>query len=105
MNFAHSWGYGGVCIANLFAFRASAPQDMMAAADPVGRRNNYWLRRLAYESDLVVAAWGNEGGYHGRAAQVLSLIPQLHCLKMNNSGQPAHPLYQPASAVPLPMST
>ena len=29
INFAKSWGYGGVYVANLFAFRATLPIEMM----------------------------------------------------------------------------
>jgi len=103
MNFARSWGYGGVCMANLFAFRATDPGEMKAADDPVGRRNNQWLKKLAADAGIVVAAWGNDGAYLDRAAEVRALLPGLHCLKMNKSGQPAHPLYQPASRLPVPM--
>ena len=103
MNFARDWGYGGVCMANLFAFRATDPDQMKRAEDPVGRRNNWWLRKLAAEAGLVVAAWGNDGVYLERSTKVRRMLPQLHCLHMNRSGEPAHPLYQPACRKPLLM--
>ena len=53
---------------------------------------------------LVVAAWGNDGAYLGRAAKVTAMLPGMHCLKMNRSGQPAHPLYQRADTVPRPFA-
>lgn len=101
MNFAKSWGYGGVCMANLFAYRATDPADMKAAAEPVGTENDRWLKMLAQNAGLVVAAWGNDGSYLGRSGHVVKLIPDLHCLKLNKSGEPAHPLYQPAKTQPL----
>ena len=94
MNFAKSWGYGGVCMANLFAFRATDPSLMKTSENPVGRLNNKWLKELASQAGLVVAAWGNDGAYLGRSQKVVNMIPQLHCLKINKSGEPAHPLYQ-----------
>ncbi|MEM1113083.1 MAG: DUF1643 domain-containing protein [Pseudomonadota bacterium] len=93
MDFARRWGYGGVCTANLFAFRATEPADMLRAADPLGPRNDEWLRRLSAESELRVAAWGNHGGYQGRSGQVAAMLPPLYCLATNRSGEPAHPLY------------
>jgi hypothetical protein len=101
MNFARYWGYGGVCMGNLFAFRATQPESMKAAAEPVGRRNDYWLRKLAGESDLVVAAWGNDGDYLNRSHTVRGIVPSLYCFKLNGSGEPAHPLYQRADSVPV----
>jgi hypothetical protein len=103
INFAKSWGYGGVCIANIFAFRATEPSDMKATKDPVGTGNDRWLIKLAKEAGLVVAAWGNDGAYLGRSEQVIELMPNLHCLKLNKSGEPAHPLYQPAKLQPVLM--
>lgn len=103
MNFARAWGYGGVCMANLFAFRATDPRTMKAAEDPVGRRNNHWLKKLAADAGIVVAAWGNDGTYLNRAERVKALVPDLYCLKINRTGQPAHPLYQPAIRKPVPL--
>ena len=54
VNFAKSWGYGGVCMANLFAFRATQPTDMMVASDPIGSDNNKWLHMvIAFASHEV----------------------------------------------------
>lgn len=102
MGFARAWGYGSVGNGNLFAYRATDPKAMLAAPDPVGPDNDRWLRRLAEEADLVVAAWGNHGIHLGRSAAVSELLPKLHCLAVNRSGEPAHPLYQPAHRQPKP---
>lgn len=104
INYAKSWGFGGVCMANIFAYRATEPNDMKAATDPIGSENNDWLKKLSNEAGMVVAAWGNDGSYLGRSQQVKDLLPNLHCLKLNKSGEPAHPLYQKADIEPVPMS-
>ncbi len=101
INYARAWGYGGVCMANLFAFRATDPLYMKASQDPVGIDNNKWLKKLAEDAGLVVAAWGNDGSFLSRSARVKELIPNMHCLKLNKSGEPAHPLYQPARLQPV----
>lgn len=103
INYAKSWGYGGVCIGNLFAYRATDPELMKAVEDPVGSQNNGWLKKLSDQAVLVVAAWGNHGTYLGRSRQVRELLPDMYCLKVNKSGEPAHPLYQKAAAQPIPL--
>jgi len=103
MNFARSWGYGGVCTANLFAYRATEPKDMLVTKKPVGRGNDRWLQQLSAEAGIVIAAWGNHGIHMGRAERVRGLIPDLYYLKMNKSGQPAHPLYLKSTLLPIPM--
>lgn len=100
MNFAKSWGYGGVVMSNIFAYRATAPKDMMKVTDPVGKNNDKWILKLAKDAGVVVAAWGNDGNYRDRSTQVRDLVPELHYLKMNKSGEPAHPLYLKADLRP-----
>lgn len=104
INYAKSWGYGGLCMANLFAFRATEPTNMMAAIDPIGIGNDEWLIKLSENAGVVVAAWGNNGNYLNRSKQVVELLQNLHCLKMNQSGEPAHPLYQKSDLQPVPMN-
>ncbi|MCK7458888.1 DUF1643 domain-containing protein [Idiomarina aminovorans] len=103
ISFAQSWGYGGVCMVNLFAFRATVPADMMSAKDPVGPDNDKWLVDIAKTAGAVVAAWGNDGSYLGRSSAVKELIPNLCALKINRAGEPAHPLYLKGSLVPEPL--
>ena len=102
VTFAKDWGYGGLCMANLFAFRATVPTAMMACEDPIGPRNDMWLKRLAAGAGVIIAAWGNLGSYRERSAQVTTMLPNMNCLKLNKSGEPAHPLYQPKTATPVP---
>ncbi|MGE4533477.1 DUF1643 domain-containing protein [Halomonas sp.] len=100
MRYAEAWGYGGVWMVNLFAFRATRPADMMAADDPVGPDNDISLQSVCEAADLVVAAWGNHGSFRNRSHEVRVMLDGLHCLKVNKSGEPAHPLYQRKTARP-----
>lgn len=104
IGFAKAWGYGGLIMANLFAYRATFPSDMKAAPDPIGSGNDSWLRHLA-DNSLVIAAWGNHGSYMNRAADVRRMLSELYCLKLNGSGEPAHPLYLKADLMPTPFTT
>ena len=93
MSFAQAWGFGGVTMANLFAYRATDPKELRRVPDPIGPQNDLWLKRLAHGAKLIAAAWGNHGTFMGRSASVASALPTLHCLKYNSGGEPAHPLY------------
>ncbi len=104
INFAKSWGYGGVCMANLFAYRATDPVAIRECAKPIGPQNNRWLKQLAAEADLVIAAWGNDGSLYQRSRYVCAMLPKMKYLKMNKTGEPAHPLYLTASLRPKAMS-
>jgi hypothetical protein len=102
IGFAARWGYGAVAVGNLFAFRTPSPHVLRRAAHPVGRANDRWLQRLAAESSRVIAAWGNDGTFLGRDAQVRELLGSLYALALTRRGQPRHPLYLPGRAEPVP---
>lgn len=105
MRFAQFWGYGGIVMSNLFAFRATQPEDMMAAVDPIGPENDFWLRKLSAKAGVVMAAWGAKGGFMGRDNDVVNRIlcvSDLMCLKHTKDGHPWHPLYVAGNTQPIP---
>ncbi|WP_374662190.1 DUF1643 domain-containing protein [Inhella sp.] len=101
MAFARSWGFGGLVMTNLFAWRATDPRELLAAHDPVGPRNDAALRLHHARSSCTVAAWGAQGTHQGRHQVVRAMLPHLHCLRLTKDGHPAHPLYLPASLRPV----
>lgn len=103
IGFAQAWGFQALCVVNLFAWRATLPADLKAAADPVGPDNDAWLRQEARRAGLVLAAWGVHGVHQGRDAAVRAMLPALHCLRRTRDGHPAHPLYLPKTLRPVPM--
>lgn len=98
--FAKAWGFGSLCMVNLFAFRATLPEDMFAAEDPIGEWNDDHLLRCAREADLIIAAWGVHGAHMARGDAVRRLIPNLQCLGLTQKGFPRHPLYLPSITEP-----
>lgn len=90
--FAESWGCGGMRMLNLFAFRATRPKDMLAAADPVGEGNDldYFLTDV---TGPRVACWGRDGRHLDRGTLVGSTVKHLQCFGRNSDGSPKHPLY------------
>lgn len=109
--FAKNWGYGGMVMTNLFAFRATDPRVMKEHAKPIGEKfthprdpdrnerefNSIKLQETQFRCGLTVAAWGNHGTHLGRDKQVLLFLKNLKCFKITNEGQPQHPLYVPYS--------
>ena len=94
---AHMWGYAGISVVNLFAFRSSLPAIMRAAFDPVGPDNDNVLTKVARNlggGNNIVAAWGNHGRFMNRDTEVLRLFSQKPMvLGLNGNGTPKHPLY------------
>jgi hypothetical protein len=101
IRFAEGWKYGGLILANLFAFRATKPAMLRQVADPVGPENDEWLTRLRTMTEVAVAAWGHHGGLYDRAQIVTARLGKMYCLGRTKAGAPRHPLYVPSSAVLL----
>ena len=103
-DFAVRWGFGSIFITNIFAWRATDPENMKAVRDPVGRGNDAAIVHAARRAALVVCAWGNHGGFLGRSAEITGKLRAhnipLHALRVNAGGEPAHPLYLPGNLKP-----
>jgi len=103
IDYAKRWGYDGLMMLNLFAYRSTSPLVMKAYSEPVGPDNDRWLASHQQTAKVIVAAWGNDGYHMGRSAQVRALIPNLHCLRVTSTGHPWHPLYLPKTLTPIPL--
>lgn len=103
-DYAERWGYGALIVTNVFAWRATDPDKMKAVADPVGQGNDRAIARAAREAGIVVCAWGNHGRHMDRAQRVLKVLRKAgvatYALRVNGSGEPAHPLYLPGALAP-----
>lgn len=93
IGFAQSWGYDGLSVVNLFAYRATNPKNLMRAADPIGPDNDEWIRDITLRSKITVAAWGTKGNFLGRDQSCGKFLPFLYCLELTKDGFPKHPLY------------
>ena len=102
INFAKSWGYGGIEVVNLFAFITPYPEELYQAADPIGPANLRYLKQVTKSSKQIVAAWGNLGVLEKLAHEKIDFtaLGKLMCIKVNKTGEPAHPLYLSAKLKP-----
>lgn len=94
--FSKAWGYDGLLVGNMFAYRATDPAQLRVACDPVGPDNQAWLQWMAARAELVVCAWGTRGPVTPRMCRDMMLdtgrVP-AKCLGLTKNGMPKHPLY------------
>jgi hypothetical protein len=104
IGFAERLGCGGILVANLFAWRATDPNDLVQVIeagreDPVGWCNDAMLDRVSALQPLLVG-WGKpKPAFRARAERVWSLglarsWPMM-CVGVNDDGSPRHPLFVP----------
>lgn len=94
---ARALGFGAFRVCNIFAFRATDPKVMRAAADPVGPANDAAMRESLLWADQIICAWGAHGAHLRRGADMERMLREsgqdLYNLGLTNSGAPKHPLY------------
>jgi hypothetical protein len=103
MGFASRWGYNELCIVNLFAFVATEPNALFAAADPIGPLNQHVLRVEIGCAHAVLLGWGSHRAVRLAAPSIATVIeshPKASCLGVNKDGSPKHPLYVPYATKP-----
>lgn len=101
VGFAKAMGYGGLNVANLYAFRAAKPDELWKAQDPVGPENDDHLTAISnyasYYGALLIAAWGvNARPDRIAAVMKLPFMHRMSALGTTKAGAPRHPLYLPA---------
>ena len=103
MYYAARWGHSELLVGNLFAFRATYPKDLKAAADPVGPGNDWHLEQLIGQANQIICAWGTDGAFMNRDQEVLALIDgHGQALTVTKHGFPGHPARLANDLVPVP---
>ena len=97
LGFAETWGFRELVAVNLFGFRATNPDVLNHAEDPIGPRNDEILVTAVRQASQVVVGWGDRGRMMNRDIAVLRMLEDLvivpYALGLTASGAPRHPLY------------
>ena len=101
IRFSKDFGFGGFIMANIFAFRSTDPKKLKKIKNPIGKKNDYWIKKLNKEAGMTIAAWGTHGDYLDRGKEVSIMLKNLYCLRKTKNGFPSHPLYLPANLKPI----
>lgn len=108
ISFAKSWGYGGLYVGNLYAYRCTDPKLLLQVYDPEGPLNWAYLHEMASLSEMVVLAWGNAGivtklgkKFTGKYIPLKVISEKLYVLKVGKSGHPWHPLFLKSELKPI----
>lgn len=101
--YSKKWGYGGLYIGNLFAYRSTDPKILkhLSKATAIGPQNDIKILDLSMCVNTVIFAWGRNGNLYNRAEEVKDMFRVAHYLELTNSGEPKHPLFLSNDLVPL----
>lgn len=97
-NLAKEWGYGGIHVMNLFAFRTPSPNILFKQGNPEGHPvNAREILRVAKSAKLIVACWGNLGTFKDQDNKIIMLLSlnghDLYNLGLTQQGNPKHAAY------------
>ncbi len=97
IGFAKRLGFGGITVANLFAYIATDPRDLAKAESAIGPGNDVAIRLCLHRGNVTqrMAAWGNLSGKLRKQAVLRPLAVTFganSCWGTTKSGDPRHPL-------------
>ncbi|MDI9319557.1 MAG: DUF1643 domain-containing protein [Phycisphaerales bacterium] len=104
INYAKNWGYGGIVMVNLFGLISTDPSLLKIAENPIGTDNDKHLNEVFNSVGTIgkiVCCWGENGKLFNRDKEVLKMIDEPYCLKINADNSPAHPLYLASDLEPI----
>lgn len=111
IGFAKRWGFSGLVVTNLFAYRATQPRDLeLLISKPgginiaIGDDNAAHLEREAKVAKAIVCAWGDNCDIlEHRDLDVIETLRQydLFCIRRTKQGNPAHPVREPYTNAPI----
>lgn len=101
IGFAKIWGYGKLFVTNLFAFRATYPEQLFISKNPIGVENDSWIKKISKDADKIVLAYGNHGKFNERHNEILKIIKDPYCIKKSKNDMPMHPLYLKYTKFPI----
>lgn len=103
MGFARREGCDWLDVVNLYAYRATDPEELLKAEDPIGPDNESVIKEVCRGPGILVAAWGAwwsnlPVNKQPERLPVESFFfgSRLLCLGQTKTGAPKHPLYVPA---------
>lgn len=98
VGFSKEWGYGGLVVVNLFAFRATNPKHIPKGPSAIGPGNDDTIRAEAAKASMIVAAWGGNKAADRRGGHIAAMLDayDVQCLGETKAEHPVHPLFLPA---------
>lgn len=102
INFARSWGYGGMYMCNLFAYISTDPKKLNKSGEDITINNRILLETgTNYECGKVIFCWGAFKEAKERSKDIIELFHNPYCIAVTKDGIPRHPLYLPGNYKPI----
>ncbi len=94
INFAKSWGYGGIMVGNIIPYRCTNPNELIGIPHQermMYDENMHHLHDMNDRCSIIVIAHGNPTLPFKYKFDFLN--KEKHYLKLTKHGNPCHPLY------------
>lgn len=108
IGFAKAWGFGGLMVGNLWAYRATDPKKLKD--NPEINHSAVWLREInekhiramALQCDTVIFAWWTDKhAFDWHVLKYGQLFPDAKAITISKHGKPCHPLYLKKTLTPI----
>ena len=106
VGFAKRWGFGALCMTNLFSQVTPFPSELILPADRAWPMDVQKLIDIGHEAGKIICCWGafqtaKFWSVDVRQALIADGLKPF-VLGLNNDGSPKHPLYLSRETKPVP---
>lgn len=96
--FSEGFGFGGMWVGNLFAYRSKDPDKLkrlVKIVNVVGPDNDGHLNGMAMICKKIIFGWGGNAKdiNPARAIKIMGMFPKAYALSLNSDNSPGHPLF------------
>lgn len=100
--FVARWGGREFIVGNIFAARSTDVKGLAKMDDPIGIKNDEWIKAICDQADIIVPCWGSRQKIPERLRSRVDKVAQMvlqyagekpvKCFGKTASGDPKHPL-------------
>jgi len=98
--FVSRWGGSEYIVGNCFAARSTDVKGLSSMDDPIGPRNDTFIKVICEQADILVPCWGSRNKIperlRSRIDDVLSILKEsnkpIKTFGLTKDGDPKHPL-------------
>lgn len=109
IDFAKRWGFGGLFVGNLWAYRATDPKELkntpeIEGEEPMALRmiNDSHIDNMARQCQAVIFAWGtHKYAFEWRVNHLKDRFKTPMAITISKHGKPCHPLYLSKTCTPI----
>jgi hypothetical protein len=103
MQIAKREGYEGIFVTNLYSYITPDPKKLNEVKNPIGSKNERWIKQMYKICDKVLCIWGNNSSAEIKNKVLGHIKEKAYTIGLTKSGNPRHVLHTKKDAKLMPL--